>query len=74
MCLDCGEGKAHNRKGNGNIQERGAFFKIPDKVQKQSKRSLSYRGHDIRTCSTVSTVPGQLGHLSVSERCRLKSD
>ena len=26
------------------------------------------------TCSTVSTVSGQEGHLSVWERCRLKRD
>ena len=36
--------------------DKGGLLVIADKLQKHSKRCLSYRGHDRSTCSTVSTV------------------
>lgn len=68
------EGNVHNKNGKGNELDKGGLLQIPDSVQKHSKRSLSYRGHDMRTCSTVSMESGHARHLSMVEQCRLRSD
>ena len=54
--------------------DTGGLLVRADKVQKHLKRCLSYRGHDMRRCSTVSIVSGQVRHLSVFEMCRLNKD
>ena len=69
-----GSGKEHNRKGKGNMLSRGGLFTMLERVQRQSNLCLSYRGQNMTTCSTVSIVSGQEGHLSVLDRCRLKRD
>ena len=63
-----GSGKEHNRKGKGNMLTRGGLLTMLERVQRQSNLCLSYRGQNMRTCSTVSTESGHEGHLSVLER------
>ena len=63
-----GSGKEHNRKGKGNMLTRGGLLTMLERVQRQLNLYLSYRGQNMRTCSTVSTVSGHEGHLSVLER------
>ena len=64
------EGNAHNKNGNGKI---GGVLQIEANLQKHSSRCLSYRGQDMRTCSTVS-MAGHVGHLSVDTMWRLSRD
>ena len=56
------------------MRDKGGLLVMADKLQKHLKRCLSYRGHDRSTCSTVSTMSGHVGHLSVFELRRLKRD
>ena len=56
------------------MPSKGGLFTMLERVKRQLNRCFSYRGQNMRTCSTVSTLSGHEGHLSVLERCRLKRD
>ena len=76
-CIDLGTegGKEHKRKGKGYEEEIGGSFNKANKEQNKSKRCLSYRGHIISTCSTVSVTPCKhVGHSFEDTRARLCND